>query len=120
MPWVGSPRARRLPLDVCFTGIILVFPCEILKTCPEPALVTAKHGENMLQSNWERNLRSVLLKWLPVTSDQGHDPHGTAATCPCSHTDHTQHYKNTDFFFNMLIGTFLFDSLFGILAIPYG
>lgn len=47
-----------------------------------------------------------------MTSDQGHDPHGTAATCPYSHTDHTQHYKNRDFFLYMLIVTFIFDSLF--------
>lgn len=43
----------------------------------------------------------------------------TAAACPCAHTDHTEQYKNTDFF-RMLIGTLMFDSLVGILAILAG
>lgn len=88
--WVGSPQHDACPC-MCFTAITSVFPCGILKVCPEPALVMGKHGENMVQSNGEKNLRSVLLRWLPVTSDQGRDPHGTAAMCPSSHTDHAQH-----------------------------
>lgn len=120
-PWLwwgsalgGLSRAQHLPLDVFHRNHF-----SLPMTCPEPALVMGKHGENVLQSNWERNLRPVLLRWLLVASDQEQDPHGTAAIVPV-HTLITHNTIKIQGFFNMLIGTFIFDSLFGILAIPYG